>query len=513
MSTPVISNNRRIAKNTVYLYIRMLVTLIVSLYTSRVVLKNLGVEDFGIYNVIGGVVILFVFLQNALQSSSQRFISYELGLGEKGDTNRVFNMSIQCLLFISIIVLFLAETLGLWFVNTQLVIPNDRTIAAEWIYQITILTFIVSLFQVPYRAYIIAHERMSFYAYLGIIDVLLKLGIAFALSISPIDKLILYASLLLLVNALNIFITIIYCNSCLRIGRFKKVRDKILFKQIMGFSGWSMVSGGTVITAQQGGNILLNIFSGVAANGAYGIANQVSSAIYSFVSNFQYAFQPQIVKQYASKDYTNLYLLMNRAAVFSYYLLLVIAIPFCVSADYILYLWLGQVPDYASGFIMLMLLYFLIDALEAPLWMLIGATGKMKVYTLWSGVITIMNVPIAWLLLKEGYSVYWVFAVRAGLNILCGIIRPWYVRSLVNNFSLRQYMSALVKPISVTIIIAIVAIMYYKMSIVIAPLYRIIVALVSTILLIWFVGTKKQEKQWLLSIVFSKTKYNKKFNS
>lgn len=501
MATQVSSDNRRIAKNTIYLYIRMFVTLVVSLYTSRVVLKYLGVEDFGIYNVIGGVIVLFAFLSNALQSSSQRFLSYELGLGEKGDPDRVFNMSLQCLCLISLIVFFLAETIGLWFISTQLKIPEERVIASQWVYQITILTFIVSLFQVPYRANIIAHERMSFYAYLGIIDVLLKLAIAFALSVSPIDKLILYTFLLLLINVFNIILTAIYCKKYLNTGRFKRVKDKLLFKQIMGFSGWSMVSGGAVITAQQGGNFLLNIFSGVIANGAYGIANQVSSAIYSFVSNFQYAFQPQIVKQYAGQNYDTLFLLMNRAAVFSYYLLLIIAVPFCVSADYVLLQWLGQVPEYASGFIILMLVYFLIDALEAPLWMLIGATGKMKVYTIWSASITVLNIPLAWLLLKQGYSIYWIFGIRAVLNFVCGIIRPLYVHSLVDNFSLKNYLLTLMRPFLVTTILLLSAVVYCMLSFNLTPFYRIVVAFCYTLLLIWFFGTKKEERLWLLSIV------------
>ncbi len=499
-----ISNNRRIARNTAYLYIRMLVTLLVSLYTSRVVLRNLGVEDFGIYNVIGGVVVLFAFLQNALQSSSQRFISFELGLGENGDTNRVFCMSVQCLLMIAILVIVLAETIGLWFVNTKLNIPESRILASRWVYQITILTFVVGLFQVPYRATIIAYEKMSFYAYMGIIDVLLKLGIAFAISISSIDRLILYTFLLLLVNGINVLLPALYCRKTIGIDGFHPVKDAKLFKQVMGFSSWSMVAGGSVIISQQGGNILLNIFSSVAANGAFGIANQVSSAIYNFVSNFQYAFQPQIVKQYASQNYDSLYLLMNRAAIFSFYLLLIIAVPFCVSADYVLYLWLGFIPEFASGFIMLMLLYFLIDALEAPLWMLIGATGRMKVYTIWTAAITILNVPFAWLLLELGYSVYWVFIVRAGLNFLCGIIRPIYVRSMITNFSLRYYLRALINPLLVTIALIISVVLYYKLSLNIMPLYRILISLLYTLLLIWLLGIKRQERQWMLSVVTKK---------
>ena len=494
MPNSVISNNRRIAKNTIYLYIRMIITLVVTLYTSRVILKNLGIEDFGIYNIIGGVIVLFSFISVALRVATQRFVSFELGLEENGDPNRVFCMSLQCLFIISIIVVVLAETVGLWFVNTQLDIPEVRVSAAGWVYQITILSFIANLIVVPYQATIIAYEKMSFYAYVSIIDVVLKLGVALFISICSFDKLIAYSFLLFIVNCISVLLSAFYCQHVIKIGSFRIVRDKNLFKQIMGFSGWSMVNGGAVITAQQGGNILLNVFNGVVANGAYGIANQVTNAIYHFVSNFQSAFQPQIVKQYAAGEQEGLSLLMNRASVFSYYLLLIIAVPFCVSSDYVLRLWLGEVPQYSVGFCQLMLAYFLIDALEAPLWMLIGATGKMKVYTIWSAAITVFNIPLSWLLLRSGFSVYWVFIVRAGLNYVCGIIRPFYVRYLVKSFSLRVYLKALVRPLAVTAILGVFALTYYLSHIQIHPLFRVILSFFLCVVIIWLCGLNIEEK-------------------
>jgi len=502
--TKELSSNRRIAKNTVFLYIRMLVTLVVSLYTSRVILKNLGVSDFGIYNVIGGVIVLFSFLSNALKISTQRFISFELGLGKNGNPNRVYCMSLQCLVLISVIIFILAETIGLWFVNSKLNIPADRMEATQWVYQITILTFIVHFFQVPFQATIIAYERMSIYAYIGIIDVVLKLVVAMLISVCPFDKLIVYSALLLLVSSISLFIPALYCKKSIKIGSFHFIKDKELFKRVMGFSGWSMVSGCSVITAQQGGNILLNVYNGVVANGAYGIANQVSGAIYSFVSNFQSAFQPQIVKQYASGEYKSMHLLMDRAAVFSYYLLLLLTIPFCVAADYVLQLWLGQVPEYAAGFIVLMLLYSLIDAIEAPLWMLIGATGKMKVYTIWSSSITVINIPLSWGLLSQGYNVYWVFIIRTGLNFVCAIIRPLYVRSLVETFSIRKFASNLLKPIIVSIILIVVFLLYYVLPLEVEPFIRIVLSFIFTLIVIWLFGLKRDEKQWLKSIIINK---------
>lgn len=498
------SNNKRIAKNTLYLYIRMIITLVVTLYTSRVILKNLGIEDFGIYNVIGGVIVLFSFISVALRVATQRFVSYELGLGEKGNPNRVFCMSLQCLFIIAVLVVVLAETVGLWFVNTKLDIPVVRMEAAAWVYQITILSFIANLFVVPFQATIIAYEKMSFYAYVSIIDVVLKLGVALLISVCSFDKLIAYALLLLVVNCISVLLSAFYCQRVIKIGSFRIVKDKELFKQIMSFSGWSMVNGGAVITAQQGGNILLNIFNGVVANGAYGIANQVANAIYHFVSNFQSAFQPQIVKQYAAGEHDGLSLLMNRASVFSFYLLLIIAVPFCVSSEFILTFWLGEAPQYTAGFCQLMLLYFLIDALEAPLWMLIGATGKMKVYTIWSAAITVFNIPLSWVLLKNGFSVYWVFIVRASLNYLCGIIRPLYVRYLVKTFSLRKYIKALVKPLTVTAIIGGLVLLYYSSPIYIHPLPRIFISFGITFIVIWICGFNQGEKQWIRNVVMTK---------
>ena len=397
-----VSDNRRIAKNTLYLYIRMLVTLVVTLYTSRVILKTLGIDDFGIYNVVGGVVILFSFISTSLRSATQRFISYELGLGEKGDVNKVYSVSMICHFIMALVILVLAETVGLWFVENKLIIPVDRMVAARWVYQFTILTFLANVFQAPFHATIIAYETMSFYAYVSIFDVALKLGVAFLITVSPFDKLIAYAALLSVASIVSLVIPLIYCKAKLKIGKLRLIKEKELFGHIMGYSGWTMFNGCAVVSAQQGGNILLNIFNGVAANGAFGIANQVSTAIYGFVANFQSAFQPQIVKQYAAQENESLYKLIDRASIFSYYLLLLIAVPFCVSTDYVLSLWLGSNPEYASGFCQLLIIYFLMDAFQAPLWMLIGAKGNIKEYTIWSTSLIFLNIPLSWLLLHLG---------------------------------------------------------------------------------------------------------------
>ncbi|SNU03308.1 Membrane protein involved in the export of O-antigen and teichoic acid [Prevotellaceae bacterium MN60] len=501
-----ISDNKRIAKNTVYLYIRMFVTLIVTLYTSRVIIKTLGIDDFGIYSIVGGIVVLFSFISTSLRSSTQRFVSYELGLGEKGDVNKVYSVSMLCHIVMALIFFVLAETIGLWYVENKLNVPLDRVEATQWVYQFCILTFIANIFQAPYNAIIIAYEKMCFYAYISIIEVVLKLAVAFLIVISPGDKLIVYSILLSIVSIICVLIPYVYCKWKLRIGRIKILYERKLFANIMCYSGWTMLSGCAVVVTQQGGNILLNLFYSVAANGAFGIANQVSSAIYGFVYNFQSAFQPQIVKQYAAQENDGLYKLVGRASIFSFYLLLLIAVPFCISTDYILELWLDSCPEYAAVFCQLMILYFLMDALQAPLWMLIGAKGKVGGYITWSTILFLLNLPISWFLLKAGYPAYVVFIIRVAINFLTCIIRPFYVRYLINTFPLRQYGVVTLRALIVTSALVITYLLTKDMANDMNDLLKICFSFLYSVLVIWVIGLKKDEKNWIKQIVLEKIK-------
>lgn len=501
-----ISDNKRIAKNTLFLYLRMFVTLIVTLYTSRVIIKTLGIDDFGIYSIVGGIVVLFSFISTSLRSSTQRFVSYELGLGEKGNVNKVYSVSMLCHMVMALIFLLLAETIGLWYVENRLNIPLNRVEATRWVYQFCILTFIANILQAPYNAIIIAYEKMCFYAYISIIEVVLKLAVAFLIIISPGDKLIVYSILLSVVSIICVLIPYVYCKWKLRIGRIKIIYERKLFANIMCYSGWTMLSGCAVVVTQQGGNILLNIFYSVAANGAFGIANQVSSAIYGFVFNFQSAFQPQIVKQYAAQEYDGLYKLVGRASIFSYYLLLLIAVPFCISTDYILELWLDSCPEYAVAFCQLMILYFLMDALQAPLWMLIGAKGKVGGYITWSTILFLLNLPIAWFLLKAGYSAYCVFVVRVIINLVTCIIRPFYVRNLISSFPLRQYGFVTLRALVVTSVLVVTYLLTKNMTNDFNEFLKICISFVYSILIIWLVGLKNDEKNWIRQIVLEKIK-------
>lgn len=499
-------DNKRIAKNTLYMYLRMFIILAVTLYTARVVIRTLGIDDYGIYNIIGGVVVLFSFINVSLRSGIQRFVAYELGRGDADKTNRVIATSFVIVGIFSIIFFIVSETIGLWFVQNKLVIPQDRAAAVFWVYQFSVLTFIINLVQTPYQATIIAYEKMSFYAGYSIVEVLLKLIIAFLITVATIDKLIIYAALVFAVSIISLLIIAIYCHRGLSVP-VKLTGYKEQLSSLFSYSGWSMMNSSTVIVAQQGGNILLNMFIGVAANGAFGIANQVTAAINGFVANFQSAFNPQITKSYSAGEYDALFKLINRTSLFSFCLLAIIAVPFLIESDYVLSLWLGECPQYAVGFCNLMIIYFLIDAAQAPLWMVIHATGKVRFYQIWSGTITLLNIPIAWYLLYNGFSAYCVFTVRVALNGIIAIIRPFYAHHLVREFSILQFTRGTLLPIfKITIICAGIIGLGLFFKDIFHPIFIILSSIGLTIFLVAFGGIGKDDRTNIQLFILEKLK-------
>ena len=498
-----LSNNRRIAKNTVYLYLRMLITIVVSLYTSRIVLKTLGTEDFGLYNIIGGIIVLFAFLQNAMSNATQRYISYGIGAGNQERLANTFSMSMNCHFIIALVLLVLSETIGLWFVINHLNIPVGREHAAFWVYQLTVANFIIGIIRVPYNATIISYERMSFYAYMSVIEVFLKLGIVYLLLISPVDKLILYAFLMLLISILCFVIYYIYGTLKFPICRYKFSWDTDSFKKLMSFSSWSMLSGGSVLLTQQGGNILMNIYRGVLTNTAFGIANQVCLAIYGFVSNFQIAFQPQIVKLYASGNKKEQTELILRTSSFSYYLLLLICVPFFINTEQVIQLWLGTVPEYSVEFCRWMLIYCLIDAQQGPLWMAIYATGNIKSYTIWLSALLLINLPLSWVALYIGASPVWVFIIRDVVNLVAAVVRIIYVKSFIDFPSLQMAKSLVYKLLPTTICALVFS--YYISSMMGDGLrqfiFTTVISLFITSIFVCFIGFDKSERVLVLNII------------
>lgn len=475
------SANKRIAKNTLALYLRMILTLAIGLYTSRVILQILGVNDYGIYNIVGGIVTSFSFISSALRNAVQRYLSFEIGKGLQNKFQEILDMSIQCHVLIIVILIILAETIGLWFVKTQLIIPSGRELAAISVYQFSVISFIVGVFQVPYNAVIISYEKMSFFAYVSILESILKLLMVYALSTVYMDKLILYSILYAAVTMLVTVIYIIYCRNIIGIRRFSINKNKEQFKQLISFSGWSMLNGSSVVLSNQGGNIFINWFGGVAANAAAGIANQVSGVINMFIYNFQSAFQPQIVKQYAAGETDSLLKLIYRTSSFSYYLLLVISLPFMLETDFILNLWLKEVPDYTSTFCRVLIIFFLIDAIQAPLWMLIYGTGKIKLYTVYTSVLTFLNLPISWVLLKQGYPVYWVFIIKVALNLVGSLIRIFYI-NFITEFPRREYFKNVVLKTLIVTCVAVGLSVVVKLQpyIVVPPIITVILSIIIT---------------------------------
>jgi O-antigen/teichoic acid export membrane protein len=403
----------------------------VALYTSRIVLSVLGVSDYGVYNIVGGVVVLFSFINNAMSSATQRFLNFEIGKKNFGQLKKVFSASLNVHILISIIVIFLAETFGLWFVNSQLNIPQGRMVATNFVYQFTILTFVISIIQVPYNASIIAHEQMSFYAYISIIEALLKLSVVFILKKNHFDKLELYGVLICFVGIIILSAYIIYCHKKYQSTHYMLVKDNFLYRELLGFSGWSIFGSIANVGKSQVINILINIFYGVAVNAAMAIANQVSNAINGFVSNFQIAFNPQIVKLYAANEKDNLFNLVFKTSKYSYFLLYILSLPIILNIHIILKIWLKIVPNYAAELCQLTIIYMLIETISGPLWMLVQATGNIKKYQIIISSILLLNIPVSYVILKNGMPPYFVIIGTILIGIIALFFRVLFLHILI----------------------------------------------------------------------------------
>lgn len=417
------NNSSRIAKNTLALYFRQILIMLVSLYTVRVVLNTLGAEDYGIFNVVAGVVVLFSFVNNAMATSVQRFLNFYLGKNDTEKTQNVYSASLVIHGIICLIFIVLSETVGLWFVNAKLNIPTGRSNAAFWCYQAAVTTTLANIMRVPYNAVIIAYEKMSFFAGLSIVEAVLKLSVAFLLKITHLDKLVFYSLLLAGVSFIILAIYKFYCNKKFEIAHYRRNQDKGLGKELVSFSGWSLFGAVANVANTQGTNIVLNIFTNVTVNAAMGIANQVNAAVYSFVSNFQTAFNPQLVKNYAAGEKKEFQTLVNHSAKFSFYLLWLIVLPVYANCSFLLSIWLKNVPQYSVGFVRLVLIFSLVESLNGPLWISIQATGKIRAYQIIIGIINILNLPFSIAAFCLGANPYWILYIRIALNCFAFAIR------------------------------------------------------------------------------------------
>ena len=446
-------NNKRIAKNTLMLYFRMFLIMAVTLFSFRVILEELGEDGYGIYNVVAGVVILFSFLSSAMTQSTQRFLSYHIGRQDFAELRRVFSMAVNVHLVIAAVVLILAESVGLWFLNTYMSFPHGMLHTANWVYQFSILTFIIQILTVPYQASIISNERMSFYAYFSIIEAILKLSAALLLIFVGGNKVIIYAGALATVSFL-IFLTYrIYCRANFEHCVYKFFFDSKLFRQILFFSGWNMLGGIGNVGASQGVNVILNIFRGVALNAAMGVSNQVAGAVSSFVSNMLTAFNPQIIKTYAAGETDYFLSLIFRASRFSFLMFFVIGFPVILSCSWIFDIWLTETPDFAVSFTRLMIVFCMIDAISGPLWTAAQASGRIKTYMIIIASMIFTNVPAAYIILYLGLSPVWLMVYKVAMNLLIHFTRIFYLHWLIRFPSL-TYLRKVMLPITLYIIVA-----------------------------------------------------------
>ena len=440
-------NNKRIAKNTALLYVRMLFIMAVSLYTSRVILQALGVTDFGIYNVVGGVVVMFSFINGSLSGASSRFITFALGKGDEAELRRIFNCVVTIHYLIAAVIFVLAETVGLWFVMTQLVIPPERMTAAFWVYQSAVVSMTVMLASTPFNALIIAHERMGAFAYISILEVVAKLGIVLLLFVMPFDKLIAYALLVVVVQLLVRLAYTVYCRRHFPESRYRLVWDSERSREVFVYAGWTLNGNLAVIGYTQGLNVLLNLFFGPAVNAARGIAVQVQAAVTQFFTNFQTAVNPQITKSWAQGDLEYMHRLVLSSSRYSFYLMLLVGLPILFEAEYILHLWLGQVPAHTVSFVRIMILVGMNYTLSGPTIIAIHATGDLKRFQLVEGSMLLTVVPVAYVLLKFAHiSAEAVFITYFCIEVVTQLARVGIVYPRIG-LAKRKYLSKVLWPI------------------------------------------------------------------
>lgn len=422
-----------------FLYFRMFLVMGVALYTSRIILRTLGIEDYGIYNVVGGVVTMFSFLSGCLSSATSRFITFELGRKDYIKLRTTFNAALLVHIIIGLLIVILAETIGLWFFYEKMSIPYERVDAAFWVFQISILTIFCTISQVPYDAVVIAHENMKVYSYVGIVEVVMKLVVVYLLLISPTDRLVFYAILLFLVQLLKIVFTVSYCVRKYSESHIQLCKDKRLYMDIFKYAGSDMIGSVSVMAQGQGINLLLNVYFGPVVNAARAVAYQVQGAVTQFSNNFMTAVRPQIIKSYAEGNLKDMWKLVYQSSCFSFYLMLLICLPICFEADYVLTLWLGKYPDHTVNFLILIIVLCMIQTLKTPRTTIFHATGKVFWANITVGIVLCLAFPLAYLFLELGGSPESVFGACIISMVLSELVSVFVLRRFLE-FSIPRYL-------------------------------------------------------------------------
>lgn len=507
MSNQTSDNNKRIAKNTLLLYVRMLFTMAVSLFTSRVILNTLGVEDYGINNVVGGIVTMFSVLSGSLSSSISRFITFELGKGNIERLKTIFSTGVNIQLGMSVLIIIIAEAVGIWFLNAKMNIPADRMVAANWVFQCAILTFVLNLLSVPYNAAIIAHEKMSAFAYISVVEVTLKLIIVYMLTISPFDRLKTYAVLLLCVGAVIRFIYGYYCKRHFEECTYHLVFDKPVLKEMTGFAGWNFLGNGSYMLNTQGVNILMNLYFGVAVNAARGIATQVDAALKQFVNNFTTAVNPQITKSYAQGDLDYMHKLVCRSAKFSAFLMLFFAIPILLETQSILTIWLKTVPEYAAIFLQLIIISSFVDTVLAnSLVTSMFATGNIKRYQIIVTTIGCLGFPFSWIAFQLGFQPEIAYVLYFIIYTVLLGVRLYLLKDMVK-LPVMMYVREVLYRVLPVMIICFIIPMIIRYSMQEGWMRLILLCLVSTIVTAvveYSIGLTKNERKFIVDKINNK---------
>lgn len=497
------TSGKTIAKNTVFLYFRMTLVMLVSLYTSRIVLDVLGASDYGLYNVVGGIVAMLAFLNGSISAGTSRFISYELGKGDSEQLRNVFNVALVSHISIALIVFVIAETIGLWFLNTQIVFDESRTTAVNVVYQLSILTTMLNFTQIPYTATIVAHEKMSIYAYISILEVVLKLLMVLLLTkINNFDALIAYSIMVFGIQFIILSIYRFYCHRKYEESHWRFVKDNKQYKTILSFAGWDVIGSLCVITQGQGINILLNMYFGPVVNAARAVAYQVQGAFHQFTGNFMMAVNPQIVKSFACKEYKAMVRLINNASLYSYYLLLIFVMPVMFRLQFILNLWLKEVPEYTEVYTLIILTNMMIRAIANPVIKGVHATGDIKMFNLIAGGIGLLPLLVCWMGFYFGMNSIFAFWIVLLWGVIANIVEILFLKKQLPEFSITEHLRVVYLR-SFLVTIAVLVPCWFINSLFNNTFWGVIeyyiVALIVTASIVFFTGLTKSLKTFLIN--------------
>ncbi len=507
------SNNKRIAKNTLLLYVRMLFMMAIGLYTSRVILDKLGAVDFGIYNVVGGFVTMFSVISGAMTTATQRFLSFEIGKGTDGDVKGIFGTMLAIHIFLAFVILAVGETIGVWFLNEHMNFPAERYEAANWTFQLSLFVFLLNVVSVPYTGALVAYEKMSAFAYFSIVDAVLKLAICYVIAVIPFDRLVVYSVFMALAQVVLIMAYYLYCRrnfpECRYTGRFNREYGR----SVSSFVGWNLIGSLSGVAKEQGVNIVLNIFFGPAVNAARGIAYQVLGKLNGFVSNFQMAMNPQIIKSYAVDDREDMYRLVFWGAKMSYILLLTLSLPVAVEAPLVLGIWLKEVPDYTAIFLRLAILTALLNTLSNPLVVSMHASGKVRDYQIVVGGISLLTLPIVYTAFRLGAEPYWAMTIAFAVEFVCHIARLYMLVRIMNFPMTRFLKSVTMRVYAVTVLSVILpALAYSEINAVAVRFFAVcFLSVMSTTVLGYYIGFNRHEREKVIRKVMDiiRKKFNK----